>query len=52
MDVATPAETAPVALGGVMGALYATEDGLAQALLAAAAASGAVAVPLVDDLQR
>ena len=37
VDVATLTGAARVALGGVMGALYATDDGLAQALLAAGA---------------
>jgi len=51
VDVATLTGAARVALGGVMGALYATDDGLAQALLSAAAASGEPLwrMPLVDD---
>jgi leucyl aminopeptidase len=51
VDVATLTGAARVALGGVMGALYATEDGLAEALLAAAAGSGEPLwrMPLVDD---
>jgi leucyl aminopeptidase len=53
VDLATLTGAARVALGGVMGALYATEDGLAQALLAAAASSGEPLwrLPLVDDYQ-
>jgi leucyl aminopeptidase len=51
VDVATLTGAARVALGGVMGALYATEDGLGEALLAAAADSGEPLwrMPLVDD---
>ncbi len=51
VDLATLTGAARVALGGVMGALYATDDGLAQALLAAGAASGEPLwrMPLVDD---
>jgi leucyl aminopeptidase len=51
VDIATLTGAARVALGGVMGALYATEDGLAQALLTAAADSGEPLwrMPLVDD---
>jgi leucyl aminopeptidase len=51
VDVATLTGAAQVALGGVMGALYATEDGLAEALLTAAADSGEPLwrMPLVDD---
>ncbi len=51
VDLATLTGAARVALGGVMGALYATDDGLAQALLAAGARSGEPLwrMPLVDD---
>ena len=51
VDLATLTGAARVALGGVMGALYATDDGLAQALLAAATQSGEPLwrMPLVDD---
>ena len=51
VDLATLTGAARVALGGVLGALYATEDGLAQALLAAGAQSGEPLwrMPLVDD---
>jgi len=51
VDVATLTGAARVALGGAMGALYATDDGLAEALLAAAAGSGEPLwrMPLVDD---
>jgi leucyl aminopeptidase len=51
VDIATLTGAARVALGGTMGALYATEDGLAQALLAAAAGSGEPLwrMPLVED---
>jgi leucyl aminopeptidase len=51
VDIATLTGAARVALGGVMGALYTTEDGLAQALLTAAADSGEQLwrMPLVDD---
>jgi leucyl aminopeptidase len=51
LDIATLTGAARVALGGVIGALYATEDGLAQALLAAAAQGGEPLwrMPLVDD---
>ena len=40
-----------IPLGGTLGALYATEDGLAEALLAAAAEAGEPLwrMPLVDD---
>jgi leucyl aminopeptidase len=51
VDVATLTGAARVALGGVMGALYATDDGLAEALLTAASDSGEPLwrMPLVDD---
>jgi leucyl aminopeptidase len=51
VDLATLTGAARVALGGVLGALYATDDGLAQALLAAGARSGEPLwrMPLVDD---
>ncbi len=51
VDLATLTGAARVALGGVFGALYATEDGLAQALLAAGGRSGEPLwrMPLVDD---
>ncbi len=51
LDIATLTGAARVALGSVIGALYATEDGLARALLAAAAQSGEPLwrMPLVDD---
>jgi leucyl aminopeptidase len=51
VDLATLTGAARVALGGVMGALYATDDGLAGALLAAGARSGEQLwrMPLVDD---
>ena len=51
VDLATLTGAARVALGGVMGALYATDDGLAQALLAAGTQSGEPLwrMPLVDD---
>jgi leucyl aminopeptidase len=51
VDLATLTGAARVALGGVYGALYATDDGLAQALLAAAADSGEPLwrLPLVED---
>jgi leucyl aminopeptidase len=51
VDLATLTGAARVALGGAMGALYATDDGLAQALLAAAAVSGEPLwrMPLVED---
>jgi leucyl aminopeptidase len=51
VDLATLTGAARVALGGVMGALYATDDGLAEALLAAGARSGDQLwrMPLVDD---
>ena len=51
VDIATLTGAARVALGGTLGALYATEDGLAEALLAAAAEAGEPLwrMPLVDD---
>ena len=51
VDLATLTGAARVALGGAMGALYASEDGLAGALLAAAAEAGEPLwrMPLVDD---
>ena len=51
VDLATLTGAARVALGGAMGALYASEDGLAGALLAAAAQAGEPLwrMPLVDD---
>src|SRR5262249_60099173 len=51
VDVATLAGAARVALGGVLGALYATDDALAAALLAAGEDSGEPVwrMPLVDD---
>jgi leucyl aminopeptidase len=51
VDLATLTGAARVALGGVIGALYATEDGLAGALLAAGGQSGEPLwrMPLVDD---
>ena len=51
VDLATLTGAARVALGGVMGALYATDDDLAEALLAAGARSGEPLwrMPLVDD---
>jgi leucyl aminopeptidase len=51
VDLATLTGAARVALGGVLGALYATDDGLAQALLAAGTQSGEPLwrMPLVDD---
>ena len=51
VDVATLTGAARVALGGVLGALYATDDGLAAALLAAGADAGEPLwrMPLVDD---
>jgi leucyl aminopeptidase len=51
VDVATLTGAARVALGGTLGALYATDDGLAGALLAAAAEAGEPLwrMPLVDD---
>jgi leucyl aminopeptidase len=51
VDVATLTGAARVALGGTMGALYASDDGLAGALLAAAAEAGEPLwrMPLVDD---
>jgi leucyl aminopeptidase len=51
VDVATLTGAARVALGGTLGALYASEDGLAAALLAAAAEAGEPLwrMPLVDD---
>ena len=51
VDIATLTGAARVALGGAVGALYATEDGLAEALLAAAADSGEPLwrMPLVED---
>jgi leucyl aminopeptidase len=51
VDVATLTGAARVALGGTLGALYASDDGLAGALLAAAAEAGEPLwrMPLVDD---
>jgi leucyl aminopeptidase len=51
VDVATLTGAARVALGSVMAALYATDDGLASALLDAGAASGdrLWRMPLADD---
>jgi len=51
VDVATLTGAARVALGGAMGALYANDDGLATALLVAAAEAGEPLwrMPLVDD---
>jgi leucyl aminopeptidase len=51
VDIATLTGAARVALGGTLGALYATDDGLAGALLAAAAEAGEPLwrMPLVDD---
>jgi leucyl aminopeptidase len=51
VDIATLTGAARVALGGKLGALYATDDGLAAALLAAAAGTGEPVwrMPLVDD---
>ena len=51
VDVATLTGAARVALGGTQGALYASDDGLAGALLAAAAEAGEPLwrMPLVDD---
>jgi leucyl aminopeptidase len=53
VDVATLTGAARVALGGVIGAMYATEDSLAEALVTAAADSGEPLwrMPLVDDYQ-
>jgi len=51
VDIATLTGAARVALGGVLGALYATDDALAAALLAAGEDSGEPVwrMPLVDD---
>jgi leucyl aminopeptidase len=51
VDLATLTGAARVALGGALGALYASEDGLAGALLAAAEEAGEPLwrMPLVDD---
>jgi leucyl aminopeptidase len=51
VDIATLTGSARVALGGVLGALYASDDGLARALLAAGVQSGEPVwrMPLVDD---
>jgi leucyl aminopeptidase len=51
VDVATLTGAARVALGGTLGALYATDDGLAGALLAAGEQAGEPLwrMPLVDD---
>jgi leucyl aminopeptidase len=51
VDIATLTGAARVALGGVLAALYATDDGLAGALLAAGAQAGEPLwrMPLVDD---
>jgi leucyl aminopeptidase len=51
VDIATLTGAARVALGGTLGALYASEDGLAAALLTAAAEAGEPLwrMPLVDD---
>jgi leucyl aminopeptidase len=51
VDLATLTGAARVALGGVLGALYASDDALAGALLAAGQASGEPVwrMPLVDD---
>ncbi len=51
VDIATLTGAARVALGGKLGALYATDDGLAAALLAAGAGAGEPVwrMPLVDD---
>jgi leucyl aminopeptidase len=51
VDIATLTGAARVALGGTLGALYASDDGLAGALLAAAAEAGEPLwrMPLVDD---
>src|SRR5262249_57715105 len=51
VDLATLTGAARVALGGVLGALYATDDALAGALLAAGRQSGEPLwrMPLVDD---
>jgi leucyl aminopeptidase len=51
VDVATLTGAARVALGGVIGALYANEDSLAQALITAATHSGEPLwrMPLVED---
>jgi leucyl aminopeptidase len=51
VDLATLTGAARVALGGLYGALYATDDGLAAALLSAAAGSGEPLwrLPLVED---
>jgi leucyl aminopeptidase len=51
VDIATLTGAARVALGGTLGALYASDDGLAGALLSAAADAGEPLwrMPLVDD---